>query len=134
MSYTTINFPEGSKVPAPPPKTWSNMKIHKNGHFYVAGMVADGASTYEQARQIFTDIQDLIKAAGGVMNDVMSMQIFLIDLDENHDVWRSREEFFSGDFPCSTLIQVSRVGNPKAQPPMRVEINCCGYLGGCNTN
>ena len=110
------------------------MKIHKNGHFYIAGMVADGAGTYEQARQIFTDIKDLIKAAGGVTNDVMSMQIFLIDLDENHDIWRAREEFFSGDFPCSTLIQVSRVGNPKAQNPMRVEINCCGYLGGSESN
>jgi enamine deaminase RidA (YjgF/YER057c/UK114 family) len=73
MSYKVINVPEGSKVPAPPPKTWSNIKIHKNGHFYVAGMVADGSSTYEQARQIFTDIQDLIKAAGGVMNDIISI-------------------------------------------------------------
>jgi enamine deaminase RidA (YjgF/YER057c/UK114 family) len=110
------------------------MKIHKNGHFYVAGMVADGANTYEQAKQIFTDIQDLIKAAGGVMNDIMSMQIFLIDLNENQDIWRARQEFFSGDFPCSTLIQVSRVGSPKALPPTRVEINCCGYLGGSVTN
>ncbi len=134
MSYKTINVPTGSKVPAPPPQTWSNMKIHTNGHFYVAGMVADGANTYEQAKQIFTDIQDLIKAAGGVMNDIMSMQIFLIDLNENQDIWRARQEFFSSDFPCSTLIQVSRVGSPKAQPPTRVEINCCGYLGGSGTN
>ena len=134
MTYTTINVPEGSQVPAPPLKTWSNLKIHKNGHFYIAGMVADGPNTYEQTKQIFTDIQHLIKAAGGVMNDIMSMQIFVIDLDENHDIWRARQEFFSGDFPCSTLVQVSRVGHPKAQPPMRVEINCCGYVGGSETN
>ena len=134
MSYKTINVPQGSKVPAPPPQTWSNIKIHKSGHFHVSGMVANGSNTYEQAKQIFADMQDLIKGAGGVMDDVLSMQIFVINLDENHDIWRARQEFFSGDFPCSTLIQVVRVGNPQAQPPMRVEINCSGYLGGSEPN
>ena len=129
MSYRVINVPAGSQVPEPPPQTWSNLKVYKNNHFHVAGMVADGASTYDQARQIFTDIRAMIEAAGGVMNDVMAMQIFVVDLNDNREIWRARREFFSGDFPCSTLIQVVRVGNPQASPPHRVEINCSGYLG-----
>jgi enamine deaminase RidA (YjgF/YER057c/UK114 family) len=72
----------------------------------------------------------MVEAAGGVMNDIMAMQIFVADLDDNLEVWRARREFFTGDFPCSTLIQAVRVGHPKASPPMRVEINCSGYLGG----
>jgi enamine deaminase RidA (YjgF/YER057c/UK114 family) len=130
MPYTVINVPEGSNVPAPPPQTWSNMKIHRGGHFHVAGMIAEGATTYDQARRIFSDIKSLVEAAGGAMDDVMTMQIFLVDLDDNQEVWRARREFFSGDFPCSTLIQAVRVGSPKANPPMRVEINCSGYIGG----
>jgi 2-iminobutanoate/2-iminopropanoate deaminase len=130
MAYSVVNVPDGSKVPAPPPQTWSNMKIHANGHFHVAGMVAEGANTYEQARQIFADIRSMVEAAGGVMDDIMAMQIFVADLDDNLEVWRARREFFTGDFPCSTLIQAVRVGHPKASPPMRVEINCSGYLGG----
>ena len=134
MSYRVINVPAGSKVPEPPPQTWSNMKIHKGGHFHVAGMVAEGPTTYDQAKQIFADIQAMIEAAGGVMNDIMTMQIFVVNLDDNQEIWRARREFFSGDFPCSTLIQVMRVGSPKATPPMRVEINCSGYLGGSAAN
>lgn len=130
MSYQVINVPAGSQVSAPPPQTWSNMKIHSNGHFHVAGMVADGASTYAQARQVFADIQALLQAAGGTMNDIMTMQIFVVDLTDNREIWRARQEFFSGDFPCSTLIQVVRVGSPQASPAHRVEINCSGYLGG----
>ena len=130
MSYTVINVPNGSNVDAPPPQTWSNMKITRDGHFHVAGIAAEGATTYDQARKVFSDIRALIEAAGGVMDDVMTMQIFVIDLDDNHEVWRARREFFSGDYPCSTLVQVVRVGNPKSSPPMRVEINCSGYIGG----
>lgn len=128
MSYQVINVPAGSQVPAPPPQTWSNIKVHSNGHFHVAGMVADGATTYAQARQVFIDIQALVQAAGGTMNDIMTMQIFVVELNDNREIWRARQEFFSGDFPCSTLIQVMRVGNP--QGSHRVEINCSGYIGG----
>jgi 2-iminobutanoate/2-iminopropanoate deaminase len=130
MSYTAINVPAGSKVPAPPAQTWTNLKVHKSGYFCVSGMVAQGPDTYEQARTIFGDIKALVEAAGGHMDDVLTMQIFVVDLNDNLEIWRARREFFSGDFPCSTLIQAVRVGNPQAQPPMRVEINCAGYIGG----
>ena len=63
-------------------------------------------------------------------HDIMNMQIFVVDLLDNREIWRARQEFFSGDFPCSTLIQVVRVGSPQASPAHRVEINCSGYVGG----
>lgn len=127
MAYRTYNPKE---VPTPPANTWSNIKVHENGHFYVAGIVAEGISMYEQAMSVFGSIQSLIEDAGGTMNDIMSLQIFVNNLDENTEVWRARREFFSGDFPCSTLIEVSRVGSPSVFPPMRIEINCSGYIGG----
>ncbi len=129
MSYTVINVPKASDVPEPPPQTWSNMKVAQGGHFHISGMVREGATTYDQARGIFADIRSLVQAAGGAMDDIMTMHIFVIDLDDNQDIWRARREFFSGDYPCSTLIQAVRVGSPKANPPMRVEINCSGYIG-----
>jgi|SRR5690625_3079183 len=117
-------------VPTPPPNTWSNIKVHDNGHFHVAGIVAEGGSMYEQTKKIFTVIQSLIQEAGGTMDDIMSLQIFVNNLNENTEVWRARSEFFTGDYPCSTLIEVARVGSPDVYPPMRVEINCTGYIGG----
>jgi enamine deaminase RidA (YjgF/YER057c/UK114 family) len=93
-------------------------------------MAAPGDSMYDQAKSTFESIRRTIAAAGGCMDDIMSMQIFVTNLDENTEVWRARREFFTGDYPASTLIQAVRVGSPKAFPPMRIEINCSGYIGG----
>lgn len=124
-----------AKVKDPAPQTWSNMKVH-NGHFHVAGMVAGGPDAphpgddmYTQAKIVFQKIRDLVEAAGGKMDDVMTVTIFVTNLDENTEVWRARREFFSGDFPCSTLIEVKRVGSPKMSPPLKVEINASGWIG-----
>lgn len=127
MAYRTYS-PDG--VSPPPPQTWSNIKMHANGHFQVAGLVSPGDTMYDQAKGIFASIRLLVEAAGGTMDDIQTMQIFLTNLDENTEVWRARREFFTGDYPCSTLIEVSRVGSPQAQPPAKIEINCSGWIGG----
>ena len=64
---------------------------------------------YMQAKSIFQKFKDLLEAAGGKMNDIMSITVYVTNLDENTEVWRARREFFTGDFPCSTLIEVKRV-------------------------
>ena len=127
MPYKTFSPPD---APPPPAQTWSNIKLHSNGHFYVAGIVGTGDSMFEQACNTFAIIRRLVEAAGGVMDDIMTLQIFVTHLDDNTEVWRARREFFSGEFPCSTLIEVKRVGSPKVYPPPRIEINCSGYIGG----
>jgi 2-iminobutanoate/2-iminopropanoate deaminase len=88
-----------------------------------------GDDMYAQARSIFQKFKDLLEAAGGKMNDIMSITVYVTNLDENTEVWRARREFFTGDFPCSTLIEVKRVGSPKASPPLKVEINATGVIG-----
>ncbi len=126
MSYRVVNLPDGSM---PPPQTWSNMKVHDSGHFHISGLTSPGDGMYEQANGVFDKARRLVEAAGGAMDDIMVMQIFVTDLDENTEVWRARREFFTGDYPCSTLIEVSRVGNPKADPKVLIEINFSGYIG-----
>ncbi len=126
MVYKTVNSP---KVNLGPPQTWSNMKVH-NGHFHIAGIAAPGATMYDAAKSVFSQIQHLVKAAGGCMDDIMTMTIFVTNLDQNTEVWKARREFFTGDFPCSTLVQVDRVGKPEKDTPWPIEINCSGYVGG----
>ena len=132
MKMRTIHSP---KVKEPAPQTWSNMKVFDR-HFHVSGMTAGGPDAphpgddmYVQAKLIFQKIKDIIEAAGGKMDDVMTMTIFVTNLDENTEVWRARREFFTGEYPCSTLIEVKRVASPKMNPPLKVEIQCSGYLG-----
>jgi enamine deaminase RidA (YjgF/YER057c/UK114 family) len=125
MKMKTIRTP---KVQDAPPQTWSNCKVCGD-HVYIAGMTGSGEGTYAQAKTIFQQMKDLLEAAGGKMDDLIAITVFVTNLDENTEVWRARREFFSGDFPCSTLIEVKRVGSPKAQPPLKVEINAVGFIG-----
>jgi 2-iminobutanoate/2-iminopropanoate deaminase len=54
---------------------------------------------------IFGKIRSLVEAAGGAMADVVKMTIYVVNIKNNTAVWRARQEFFSGDFPCSTLMK-----------------------------
>ena len=123
MSIVRIDSPE---VPQPPPQTWSNCMV-ADGIAYVAGMTAGGAEgdEYAQAKAIFTKIRHLLEGAGGSMADVTTVTIFVTDIKEREKVWQARREFFSGNFPASTLVQVAAL----ATPALKVEINAVAHIG-----
>lgn len=119
-------------VPEPPPGRWSNC-LRVGDAVYVSGMTArsadgvtnDGKDEYEQARTIFSKIKNLVEAAGGSMADVTKLNIYMVNIQKNTEVWRAREEFFTGDFPVSTLVEVRNL----ASPDTLVEIEAVAHLG-----
>ena len=121
-----------ASVKEPAPRTWSNAKVCGN-QFFVSGMTAhDGAgkvegdgSMYDQAMRTFGKIKGMVQAAGAQMNDIIEMTIYVTDIAQRKEVWRAREKFFTGDFPCSTLVEVKGL----AIPALLVEINCSGFIG-----
>ena len=119
----SIHSPE---VPEPPPGTWSNCLV-ANGVAYVAGMTAGRGEgdEYAQSKAIFGKIRHLLEAAGGSMADVVQVTIFVTDISQREKVWQARREFFSGDFPVSTLVQVAALANPS----LKVEINAIAHIG-----
>jgi 2-iminobutanoate/2-iminopropanoate deaminase len=115
------------EVNEPQPGTWSNCLV-VNGIAYVAGMTATGgdlSDEYTQSKAIFDKIRHLIEAAGGTMADIVSVTIFVTDISQREKVWQARREFFTGDFPCSTLVQVAALANPS----LKVEINAIAHIG-----
>jgi enamine deaminase RidA (YjgF/YER057c/UK114 family) len=115
-------------VPEPPAGTWSNCLV-AGGIAYVAGMTARGSEAagdeYVQAKAIFTKIRHLIEAAGGSMADVTKVTIFVTDMTRRDKVWQARREFFTGNFPVSTLVQVAAL----ADPSLKVEIDAIAHIG-----
>ena len=88
-------------------------------------MIAGGDDVYEQARLTFGKIKHIVEAAGGVMDDIIKVTIFVTDITRREEVWKARREFFTGDFPCSTLVEVSAL----ARPGLAVEIEAHGFIG-----
>ena len=115
------------EVPEPAPGTWSNCLV-VNGIAYLAGMTARGADAtdeYTQSKAIFTKIRHLVEAAGGSMADIVKVTIFVTDIRQREKVWQARGEFFTGNFPASTLVQVAAL----ADPSLKVEIEAVAHIG-----
>jgi 2-iminobutanoate/2-iminopropanoate deaminase len=120
-------------VAEPPPGRWSNA-LRVGDMLFISGTVSrasdgvtiEGRNEYEQAKVIFGKIRHLVEAAGGALSDVVKLTIYVVNIKQNTEVWRARQEFFTGDFPCSTLVEVRSL----ATPEILVEIEAIACLGG----
>jgi 2-iminobutanoate/2-iminopropanoate deaminase len=130
MPRTKVSVPDLAEVA---PGLWSNA-IRAGDTLYISGQVARpfdegtgmvGTDEYEQARQIFSRIDRIIKAAGGTMDNLVKMTIYVVNIKNNTGIWRARREFFTGDFPASTLVEVRSL----AKPEVLVEIEAVAWLG-----
>ena len=115
------------------PGLWSNC-IRAGDLLFISGQVARpleggrtlvGENEYDQAKQIFTRIKLICEGARGSLQDVVKLTIFMVDIKNNTEVWRARREFFTGDFPASTLVEVRSLAGPETL----VEIEAVAYLG-----
>jgi enamine deaminase RidA (YjgF/YER057c/UK114 family) len=119
-------------VPEAPPGLWSNC-ISVGPLVFIAGLTARDPNAptlldrdeYAQAKVIFGKMKHLVTAAGGAMDDIVKLTIFVTDIRRNVDVWRARKEFFTGDFPACSLVEVRAL----AKPDILVEIEGVAYLG-----
>jgi 2-iminobutanoate/2-iminopropanoate deaminase len=98
---------------------------------YLAGALgnnADGSLTPEIGIQTRNSIQTLaavLKEAGGTLQDIVKMTVFITDM-RNRDVYSAvRQEYFPKDAPASTLVQVVAL----AQPGALIEIEAIAELG-----
>src|SRR5262245_33172955 len=119
-------------VAEPAPGLWSNC-IRVGDAVYVSGMTSrandgvtiQGKEAYAQAKVTCAESKHLVEAAGGAMGDVVKITIYVTDIGKNAEVWRARKEAFTGDFPASTLVEVSAL----AKPEILVEIEAVAYIG-----
>ena len=77
-----------------------------------------------QTRQVFSNIEAVLAAAGARFADVVKVTVFLTDVDDRQAVNTVREEVFGATRPASTLVEVSRLAIPGA----RVEVEAVALL------
>ena len=120
------------KVSEPAPKLWSNCVVC-DGIAYIAGLTSrnadgvtiDGKDEYEQTKIIFEKHKALIEVAGGTMADFTKLTIYVTRIQNNKMVWKARAEFFEGNFPACSLVEVSNLASPK----IYLEIEGVAHIG-----
>ena len=89
--------------------------IRAGGLVFLSGQIPLVAETMEvvdgdfeaRARQVFQNLAAVADAAGGGLNDVVKLTIFLTDLDNFATVNAVMEEFFEQPFPARAAVGVA---------------------------
>jgi reactive intermediate/imine deaminase len=80
----------------------------------------------EQARQIFRNMDKVLRAAGASPADVLKVTVYLTDIGDRARINPARQQYFGAARPASTLVEVSRL----AIAGMKVEIEAVVGLPG----
>jgi reactive intermediate/imine deaminase len=77
-----------------------------------------GDDVAAQTRQVLTNLQHILDAAGASFADILKVTVYLTDVNDREAINPVRQEFFGDARPASTLIGVAAL----AIPGMKVEI------------
>ena len=104
-----------------------------NGHFsqataieargrlvFISGMTAKTAEgsivgigdVETQTRQVCRNLQAAVEAAGGTLDDICRVDVYVRNMEHFSVIHRVRQEFFQGPLPASTMVEVSKMVSP----------------------
>jgi len=103
-----------------------------NGHFaqatevraagrivFVSGMTARNADgevagigdITEQTHQVCRNVQAAIEAAGGTLDDIARVDVYVRNMEDFDAIHAVRRQYFTGIAPASTMVEVSKFTN-----------------------
>lgn len=63
----------------------------------------------EQTRLVMDNIKRVLDSVGATFKDVVVANWFVTNMDEQDQIGQVMGEYFEGNFPCSTLVEVRRL-------------------------
>jgi enamine deaminase RidA (YjgF/YER057c/UK114 family) len=121
-------------VPASPPSSFSqalSVPVGDGALLTISGQVAmrDGEvlapdDMGAQATICYTAIQQLVEAAGGTMDDVISIRGFVTDISRLPEIHAARAPFLGTPAPTSTVVEVSAL----VLPGIVIEVEALAYI------
>tara|TARA_R100000935_G_C2835981_1_gene168118 strand:- start:1528 stop:1911 length:384 start_codon:yes stop_codon:yes gene_type:complete len=117
---------------APAPVASYSQGVRSGNTLYLAGQGGFDAKTGElvgedvrdQTRQTLQNLKYVVEAAGGNMNDIVTVRVFINEHSEFSGMNEVYGEFFEKPFPARTTVSAG------LGPGMKVEIDAIAVLGG----
>ena len=109
------------------------VKINGGTTVYLAGQTGyqdENGETYpgnfdQQARVAFARIRKTLEAAGGKLDNIVTMTVFITDMANGTRFTQLRKEFFEAErYPASALIGIKEL----ARPEMLIEIQAIAVV------
>ena len=78
-----------------------------------SGAVVGKGDFRAQSKQVFENLKAAVEAAGGTLADVAKINVYATDLSQLAAMREVRQQYFTGNPPASTLIQVVALARPE---------------------
>src|SRR3954468_19217042 len=123
------------KLPAPSGHFAQAIEVEAKGRLvFISGMVAKGADgkvvgigdIEAQTRQVCENLKAAIEAAGGRMDDLCRVDVYVRNMEHFDRIHKVRREYFDSPPPASTMVEVSKF----TSPDYLIEMNAIAVAGG----
>jgi len=88
------------------------------------GSIAGIGDVEAQTRQVCENIQSALESAGGTMDDVCRVDVFVRNIEHFEKIHKVRREYFKAPAPASTMVEVTKMVNPD----YLIEINAIAVI------
>jgi reactive intermediate/imine deaminase len=88
------------------------------------GTIAGIGDIEAQTRQVCENIKSAVEAAGGTLDDVCRVDVFVRNIEHFDKIHKVRREYFKAPAPASTMVEVAKM----VQPDYLIEINAIAVV------
>jgi reactive intermediate/imine deaminase len=76
------------------------------------GTVAGVGDIEAQTRQVCENLKAAVEAAGGTMDDICRVDVYVRNMEHFDKIHKVRREYFKAPAPASTMVEVSKFTSP----------------------
>jgi 2-iminobutanoate/2-iminopropanoate deaminase len=88
------------------------------------GMIAGVGDIAAQTRQVYENLKAAVEAAGGTMDDICRVDVYIRNMEQFEAIHQVRREYFKGPLPASTMVEVVKM----THPDYLIEINAIAVI------
>jgi reactive intermediate/imine deaminase len=88
------------------------------------GSIAGIGDIEAQTRQVCENIKSAVEAAGGTMDDVVRVDVYVRNIEHFESIHKVRREYFKAPPPASTMVEVTKMVSPE----YLIEINAIAVV------
>jgi 2-iminobutanoate/2-iminopropanoate deaminase len=88
------------------------------------GAIAGVGDIEAQTRQVCENLKAAVEAAGGTLDDICRVDVYVRNMEHFDQIHKVRREYFGVPAPASTMVEVSKMTSPE----YLIEINAIAVV------
>jgi reactive intermediate/imine deaminase len=88
------------------------------------GTIAGIGDVEAQTRQVCENLKSAVEAAGGTMEDICRVDVYVRNIEHFEKIHKVRREYFKAPAPASTMVEVTKMVSPE----YLIEINAIAVI------